>query len=192
MADLKDSGNRRIFETGAVRDMDENKGRCDLLPLDIVNEMIRLHSQFPEQPIVSVTDILRGIEEYQDSSRSTYTRATALFESIYSFIPFTVWSKYENKQAKMSALLLDLAKHFQDGARKYSDNNWKRGIPTNVFMDSALRHLFKFLRGDTDEPHDRAFVWNLVCAAWTTLHLPGMDSYNAENQPSDIGDNYDR
>lgn len=29
---LKDSGNRREFETGAVRDMDEGKGRCDLLP----------------------------------------------------------------------------------------------------------------------------------------------------------------
>ena len=29
---LKDSGNRREFETGAVRDMQEGKGRCDLLP----------------------------------------------------------------------------------------------------------------------------------------------------------------
>ena len=29
---LKDSGTRREFETGAVRDMAEGKGRCDLLP----------------------------------------------------------------------------------------------------------------------------------------------------------------
>ena len=29
---IKDSGNRRTFETGAVRDMHEDKGRMDLLP----------------------------------------------------------------------------------------------------------------------------------------------------------------
>lgn len=29
---IKDSGNRREFETGSVRDMQEGKGRCDLLP----------------------------------------------------------------------------------------------------------------------------------------------------------------
>ena len=32
MSILKDSGNRREFETGAVRDMAEGKGRYDLLP----------------------------------------------------------------------------------------------------------------------------------------------------------------
>mgnify|MGYP000906022844 CR=1 FL=1 len=29
---IKDSGNRHEFESGAVRDMQEGKGRCDLLP----------------------------------------------------------------------------------------------------------------------------------------------------------------
>lgn len=29
---IKDSGNRREFETGAVRDIQEGKGRCDLMP----------------------------------------------------------------------------------------------------------------------------------------------------------------
>lgn len=33
MAELKDSGARREFESGAVRDIQEGKGRCDLLPL---------------------------------------------------------------------------------------------------------------------------------------------------------------
>ena len=32
---ILDSGNRRQFETGAVRDIQEGKGRCDLLPLDV-------------------------------------------------------------------------------------------------------------------------------------------------------------
>ena len=36
---IKDSGNRREFESGAVRDIQEGKGRCDLLPLDAVGLM---------------------------------------------------------------------------------------------------------------------------------------------------------
>jgi hypothetical protein len=36
---ILDSGHRREFESGAVRDIQEGKGRCDLLPLDVVSEM---------------------------------------------------------------------------------------------------------------------------------------------------------
>ena len=32
MSEILDSGNRREFESGAVRDMAKGKGRCDLLP----------------------------------------------------------------------------------------------------------------------------------------------------------------
>lgn len=34
--ELQDSGNRREFDSGAVRDINEGKGRCDLLPLGVV------------------------------------------------------------------------------------------------------------------------------------------------------------
>lgn len=36
---IKDSGNRREFSTGAVRDMPEGKGRMDLLPWDAIIEV---------------------------------------------------------------------------------------------------------------------------------------------------------
>ncbi|MGL5972568.1 MAG: hypothetical protein ACRCZK_02440 [Oscillospiraceae bacterium] len=36
MAQLKDSGERRQFVTGAVRDIQEGKVRCDLIPLDVI------------------------------------------------------------------------------------------------------------------------------------------------------------
>lgn len=37
--ELKDSGKRREFKTGAVRDICKGKGRCDLLPLDVVGNL---------------------------------------------------------------------------------------------------------------------------------------------------------
>ena len=38
---IQDSGNRREFETGAVRDMQEGKGRCDLLPAAAILRLAR-------------------------------------------------------------------------------------------------------------------------------------------------------
>ena len=40
-ATVKDSGNRRVFESGAERDIQEGKGRCDLLPACAVLRLAR-------------------------------------------------------------------------------------------------------------------------------------------------------
>ena len=37
---IKDSGERREFETGAVRDIQKGKGRCDLMPLDVASFLL--------------------------------------------------------------------------------------------------------------------------------------------------------
>ena len=58
--------------------------------------------------------------------------------------------------------LFDLAKHYEDGAKKYSDRNWEKGIPAHCFIDSGLRHYNKWMLRWDDEPHDRAFVWNML------------------------------
>lgn len=39
MREIKDSGDRTQFETGAVRDMHEGKGRLDLMPLTAIIEV---------------------------------------------------------------------------------------------------------------------------------------------------------
>lgn len=48
MSDIKDSGHRREFESGAVRDMPEGKGRCDLLP---AAALLRLSRHFEKGAI---------------------------------------------------------------------------------------------------------------------------------------------
>ena len=105
MATIKDSGTRRKFETGAVRDMQEGKGRMDLLP----------------------------------------------------------W-----------CAVLRVARHFEAGAVKYGDRNWERGIPLHSFMDSAARHLAKYMDGQDDEDHLCAAAWNLLCAMWTEEKRPDL------------------
>jgi len=63
-----------------------------------------------------------------------------------------------------------LAKLLQRGAEKYNDRNWEKGMPLSVYMDSGMRHLFKFLEGHRDEDHLIAAIWNLQAL----LHIEEM------------------
>lgn len=103
--EIKDSGTRRKFDSGAVRDMSEGKGRMDLLP----------------------------------------------------------WSA-----------IMEIAKHCENGAKKYGEHNVDKGIPTHSLCDSAARHLAKYLDGWTDEPHLLAAAWNLLWAIQMEIKHPEM------------------
>jgi len=103
--EVKDSGARREYETGAVRDRGADKGRYDLLPPKAIHR---------------------------------------------------------------------LARHFENGAVKYGDRNWEKGIPISNYMDSALRHIFKYLDGENDEDHLTAAAWNCLCAIQTEIEHPEL------------------
>jgi hypothetical protein len=146
---IKDSGNRREFETGAVRDMQEGKGRCDLMPLEVV-------STYMETVGIGTEGIISNIARFKESE---YKDTGALYIALYQFCEEVYDCNYPN-------MFLEVAKHFEEGAKKYGENNWQKGIPVHCYIDSAVRHYLKWLRGDKDEPHDRAFVWNLMCCIW--------------------------
>ena len=94
-AEIKDSGERTTFETGAVRDMHEGKGDMVSLP---------------------------------------------------------------------NSAILRLSKHYESGAKKYGRWNYTKGIPVSSFLDSALRHIFKYLDGWDDEDYMSAAAFNILGA----------------------------
>lgn len=96
--EVRDSGERELFETGSRRDTRKGKGRYDLLP------------------------------------------------------PYA---------------LKRLAVHFELGSTKYGEHNWTKGQPLSRYLDSALRHLFTVLDGDTNEDHAIACVWNMLAFVQT-------------------------
>ena len=55
-----------------------------------------------------------------------------------------------------------LARHFENGAAKYQPRNWEKGQPLSRYLDSALRHIFKFLGGSREEDHITAAAWNCL------------------------------
>lgn len=105
MAEIKDSGERTEFSTGAVRDMHKGKGDMVSLP---------------------------------------------------------------------NSAILRLSKHYEAGAEKYGRWNYTNGIPVSSFMDSALRHIFKYLAGWDDEDHLSAAAFNILGALEMEERHPDM------------------
>lgn len=152
---LHDSGNRITFLTGAVRDIWEGKGRFDLLPLDIIGERLG-------------DPVLCHINNYiREGTTESLWEAISLFGRQH-YCSSTV------KGIDWTELLIGVAKQYEAGAKKYSDRNWENGQPIHCYINSAISHYLKAQRGDNEEPHDRAFVWNIFGALWTHKHLPHL------------------
>lgn len=149
---IVDSGNRTEFESGAVRDIQEGKGRCDLLPLDVVGDLFK----------ETEGCVLTFIDDFIKSGDHKCLGAALLLSDVFD---------------DRATMLLEVAKHFEEGALKYGERNWEKGIPVRCYIDSGVRHYLKYLRGDDDERHDRAFCWNMLCAIWTCKHKPELNDY---------------
>lgn len=142
---IQDSGERRTFDTGAVRDIQDSKGRPTLMPLQVVSKL--LGKQTGDY-------IFQSIAAFTEKGETRY-----LYAALLKFVTIAYNGEPET-------MILETAIHFEEGAKKYGEHNWQKGIPVNCYLDSAIRHYLKYRRGDDDEPHNRAFVWNLMCCIW--------------------------
>ena len=70
--------------------------------------------------------------------------------------------------------LIRLSKHYEKGSVDHGERNWEKGLPIHSFIDSALRHLAKYVDGQTDEDHLCAAAWNILGAMWTEEKRPCM------------------
>ena len=180
MAELKDSGARREFASGAVRDIAEGKGRCDLLPLDIVGAYLYESAPADDQDKWEMVGrILMRIDEFIRSGNDT-----RIYECLSYFTNNEAASPYKS----VPKAIIEVSKHYEDGARKYAERNWEKGISCHCYVDSGVRHLLKWLDGWDDEPHDRAFIWNMLGLLWTVKHKPECNDlpYNDEKYNSTV------
>ena len=116
---VKGSGVMQQFNTGAVRDTQEGKGRFDLIP---------------------------------------------------------------------AIALIRMAKHFENGAKRYGENKCQKVIPIKRVLDSAIRHMVKYMLGDRSEDHIIAAAWNCFVIAHTEDMIMdgGMDGSLAVDLPCHI------
>jgi hypothetical protein len=90
-----------------------------------------------------------------------------------------------------SDFLWALATHYGVGARKYADDNWKRGYSWRLSLDAHNRHLSQWLGGfigpegawrdpedndpETGSSHLVAAAWHLVALWWFHRYGRGTD-----------------
>lgn len=67
--------------------------------------------------------------------------------------------------------IMEVSKVFEEGAKKYDDHNWRKGIPLHRYADSAMRHFAKWMIGWRDEPHLAMAIWNLLCLLETNTMI---------------------
>ena len=72
------------------------------------------------------------------------------------------------------AALLRVSRHYENGAKKYGRYNYLKGIPVSSFIDSAIRHLAKYVAGYDDEDHLSAAAFNVLGAIQMEEHCPDM------------------
>ena len=81
-----------------------------------------------------------------------------------------------------------LAKWYELGSKKYSDRNWEKGMPFSRYVDSAFRHLIKFMMGMDDEDHLAAAVWNLLCI----IHHQELGQIELDDLPHYLSNNKEK
>ena len=172
--ELKDSGERSNFTTGAVRDLSVGKGRCDLLPFSEVAHIFSICGKASEEAFFEHLSafmkdgdievlykclLVLFFDRHVSIKKSGCCKTTIV--SPCATIPEDIILH------DLSDYVLALSFHLEKGAIKYEERNWEKGIPLSKYIDSASRHYLKHLRGDNDENHFIACFWNLVCAIWT-------------------------
>lgn len=75
--------------------------------------------------------------------------------------------------------IIEVSKHCEEGAAKYGEHNIDKGCPQHSLIDSAFRHLAKYILGQTDEDHLRAAAWNILWALQQHTIRPDMQDLPA-------------
>ena len=175
MRETLDSGERRDFETGAKRDVADEKqsyeftldqwegmlkqeqGVVKFKPLDIdISRPVKAGDFKENKNIRSVPIFWDKIKKCLSFSRGWYTRKPQGF-ILYSREGIPV-------RCFLEPLMINRLQGLMErGAYKYSEDNWRLGMPLSVYFNSAMRHLLMWFFGDRKEDHLAAVIFNVQC-----------------------------
>ncbi len=92
--------------------------------------------------------------------------------------------RYNKNKPKLSLIDLskmeDCANVLEFGAKKYSRDNWKKGLPLSEILDSMLRHIAAIQKGEwldpeSGLPHIGHIQCNALFLAWMMQNRPDLD-----------------
>ena len=190
--ELKDSGQRQRFDTGAVRDIPTGKGRFDLItPFGMaVLAQAYQNKTVSTSFLCCINYAIEAITDFRITLNiaSLGLAARQLCDAIHcsvtnQFPKFTPFLGYAN----ISPIALKrLAAVYEKGASKYTDRNWEQGMPVSRTLDSAFRHITQALNKEVDEDHLAQALWNVMAAIHFIRAKPECMDLPKYLIPSDI------
>ena len=130
---------------------------------EIVDEEIRTHS--------ILQDVLNTQKVSADAIAGNYVPGKDFMMHLGKdtmLREFPSGAKRDNNKGKIrpdliSPLMLKaLGQVLAEGAEHYGERNWEKGIPQEVFKESASRHYLQWMNNETDEDHAAKLIFNVM------------------------------
>lgn len=81
--------------------------------------------------------------------------------------------------------LTRISKLYENGAKKYGDRNYEKGMPFSRYTASMFRHVIAWMKGDETEDHLSAIAWN----AFSIMHHQELGELQFDDMPHYLSDN---
>lgn len=171
---VQDSGKRQQFDTGSQRDTDEGKGKPHLIagePFIVLNEYKKKKDKTETEQYSDTESLVNAIEyyllKYTEIVEAREQNLNCILEAMDLTCILISW----DEEGGYHSAFKRLAIHYENGAKKYDANNWRKGQPVSRYYDSAKRHLDRLMDGMDDEDHYSALLWNLVGIVQTKIDV---------------------
>jgi hypothetical protein len=156
-------------------------------------EMIKECPEFnlKKKTLLTVTRIFdnkfKAMTEYDNFLLScSFLLNTRILEKFHEVNPSKKESlRYNSGKLEMHTLpvlaFMESCKVGMVGAAKYEDNNWRKEAQTTQYLDSAMRHLVKYMYGEDLDPETKCshlshLVWNGLAALEKVLTNTEIDN----------------
>jgi hypothetical protein len=178
--EIEDSGERRGFDTGAKRDVDDDKPRYDLIPITVLHRLIDIYV---------CEELEDGVNNYNNPLPMSDDIKAEMLDTVFMWgehgqdsnelLEYLMWmcirliqheegdqclkvnrSRHSGFHFISPKTYTRLANHYGGGAKKYDSWNWSKGMPLSVFHASLMRHVFKIVSNETNEDHLSAIFFN--------------------------------
>lgn len=174
------AGDIMKFSTGAVRSSDAEGYRYDLVsPIGVRRMLAYLYT---------------AKESLARTDRDAIWHVDACIGRIYGFLGGDRGEPHLEKAAELLFAAIEhdadvtisvgelsptgvqgIAEACHEGAAKYSDFNWERGMPCHDLLNHAVRHLMLYKSDDQSEEHLAHAAWNLFAAMHSEQLWPKLN-----------------
>lgn len=174
--EVKDSGERREFQSGAQRDVENGKPRFDLIPVTVLKKLLSYDlSKIIDYDLTTQSmDHLKSRMWNAGIMWGDTTDETLLLQLILICAEIIQRQEGDRYISPPISIIYDfsvmtprtyhrIAMLYSRGADKYDPWNWSKGMPLSVFHASLMRHIFSFIEDKTDEDHLSAIFFNAAC-----------------------------